>query len=88
MSVRGVLLGALGLAALQMIVSNNARAERVGGLATTLAGTLNHFLSPSVPAIPDRRAGLTTTAPSSSSSSGSPSGSPPPAPPPTGSRPV
>ncbi len=89
MSVRGVLLGALALAALQMVVSNNARAERIGALATTLSGMLNAFLSPSIAAIPDRRAtNPPATAPSSSSSSGQPSGTPPTSPAPTGTRPV
>jgi hypothetical protein len=89
-SVRGILLGALGLAALQMVVSSNARADRVGAIATTLAGAINHFLSPSVAAIPDRRGTTTASSPSSSATPGgtTPSGSPPASPAPTGRRPV
>jgi hypothetical protein len=88
MSVRGVLLGALALAALQMVVSNDARAQRLGSLATTVGGFITSFLSPSIPAIPDRRGTAPATAPASSSTGGPPSGSPPITPAPTGSRPV
>lgn len=60
MSVRGVLLGALGLALLQMVVSDPARADRLGTLGTVLSGAIARYLSPAIAAIPDLRSGATS----------------------------
>lgn len=59
MSVRGILIGSLGLAMLQLVVSNPDRANRLGALGSVLLAGVNRFLSPSIAAIPDRRSGAT-----------------------------
>lgn len=66
MSIRGVLLGALGLAVLQLVVSNPQRADRIGALGGIASGAIARFLSPAIAAIPDRRPGATTPPPASS----------------------
>jgi hypothetical protein len=91
MSVRGILLGSLGLALLQLIVSDPARAARVGALGGIASAAVARFLSPAVAAIPDRRTAATVPPPAS----GTPATTPPPptpgfaAPPPSSSlRPI
>lgn len=63
MSIRGVLLGAIGLALLQMVVSNPDRADRLGTLGTVVSGAIARFLSPAIAAVPDLRSGATTPPP-------------------------
>ncbi len=60
---RGLLAGALGLAALEVAVSSQASAERAGGIFSTLGAMARRFLDPGVPA-------FSKAASSSSSSSG------------------
>ncbi|MFC8717777.1 hypothetical protein [Kitasatospora sp. NPDC057198] len=55
MNWRYLLAGTLGLALLEAAVSSQASAERAGGLLTAIAGVVEHVLSPTVAAIPDRR---------------------------------
>lgn len=55
MSVRGVLMGALTLVALQVFVSNSAAYGSVGGMFDWAASAARRFLDPTVPAIPDFR---------------------------------
>jgi hypothetical protein len=58
----------MALALLEVAVSSQAAAGRVGGLLTAVSGLISHVLSPTVPAIPDlRKKG--TAAPSSTSGS-------------------
>lgn len=60
MSIRGILIGSLGLAMLQLVVSNPDRADRLGALGGVLLSAIDGFLSPAVAAIPDRRSSATT----------------------------
>jgi hypothetical protein len=53
--IRGLLLGVIGLAGLQVLVSNPRAYGSLGALGTILAGGVHAFLSPGVPAIPDKR---------------------------------
>lgn len=53
-TLRGIAVGVLGLAALDVAVSTDQAASRLGGLATGAAGLLRAFIDPSVPAIRDR----------------------------------
>jgi hypothetical protein len=64
-SIRGVLMGALGLAVLQLVISNPERADRVGALGGIASGLIARFLSPAIAAIPDRRSSATTPPPAS-----------------------
>ena len=50
-----VLAGVLALALLEVTVSSNAAAGRVGGLLDATASVVSHVLSPTVAAIPDLR---------------------------------
>lgn len=50
-----VLSGVLGLALLEAATSSNKAAGRVGDLLDGIASVISHVLSPTVPAIPDRR---------------------------------
>lgn len=53
--MKSVLVGVLGLAFLDLLLTSNNGAGLVGGAFTGAAGALQHFLSPSVPLIPDLR---------------------------------
>jgi hypothetical protein len=62
-----VLGGVLALALLEVAVSSQVAAGRVGQLLGTVSTVVEHVLSPTVPAIPDRRQhGGAAPAPSSS----------------------
>ena len=62
--------GVLGLALLEVAVSSQAAAGRVGGLLDAVASIIARVLSPAVPAIPDlRKKGGTT--PTSATTGGS-----------------
>lgn len=52
---RYALTGSLALALVDAAVSSNAAATRAGGMFTSLAGVIEHVLSPTVAAIPDLR---------------------------------
>lgn len=45
----------LALGLLQVAVSSSAAANRAGGLLSAVAKTIDHVISPTVPAIPDLR---------------------------------
>jgi hypothetical protein len=72
--VRGLIGGVAGLALLEVTVSNQTAAGRVGGIFTTAASWLARWLDPNVPLIPDLRAGAvnpfsgSTTAPTATGS--------------------
>lgn len=51
---RGVLAGALALIALE-VLTQQAAANRVGGLFGEVASGVRRMLAPNIPAIPDRR---------------------------------
>lgn len=55
MNWRALLAGTLALALLEATVSSQAAAQRAGGILTSLAGVVEHVLSPTVAAIPDLR---------------------------------
>jgi hypothetical protein len=65
--MRGILAGALALIALEVLVSNRTAAGAVGGVFDLVARAARGFLSPDVPAIPDRSSSSSssTVAPSS-----------------------
>lgn len=60
-AVRGIITGVVGLSLLEMVVSNQDAAGRVGGLFTTVAAILTHWLDPTVPLIPDLSGTTSTT---------------------------
>lgn len=49
----GIIGGVLGLALLEVVVSDQGTAGRVGGLFTTVSSVLSRWLDPSVALIPD-----------------------------------
>lgn len=65
MGWRGLLAGALGLAFLELVVSNPAASGRLGSAATGIGDVVRRFLSPAVPL-------FSPAAPKSSSSSTTP----------------
>jgi hypothetical protein len=80
MRVAPVLGGVLALALLEAAVSTDGAAGRVGQLLDGFASVVSHVLSPTVPAIPDRRthggAATATAAPATGGGSTSGGGSP------------
>lgn len=54
-ALRGVVVGVLGLSALQVLVSSPAAANNAGGAIQLAAGAFRRLVDPSVPLIPDRR---------------------------------
>lgn len=54
-ALRGALMGALGLTALEAAVSSNRGAKNTGRLFEMAAGFVNRLVDPSVALIPDRR---------------------------------
>jgi hypothetical protein len=54
-ALRGAAVGALGLTAMHAIVATPQGPGRVGGLLENAGGLVRRFISPAVPAIPDRR---------------------------------
>lgn len=74
-----VLVGAMGLAVLDAVVSRQAAAENVGGWLETLANVVRDFLSPAVPAFNTSSASSSTTAAVAFQGASSSSSSTPPA---------
>lgn len=52
---RGLVGGVVGLALLEVVVSSQQAAGRVGGLFTMAAGLLSRWLDPYTPLVPDLR---------------------------------
>lgn len=72
MSVRSFLTGVLGLIALEVVVSNPRAYGNLGGAAVAAGDAVDWFLSPYVPAIPDRRSSSLTAASSAAVQTGTP----------------
>lgn len=64
-TIRGVLAGSLGLAALQLLLSSSSipgsGTSLVSGLFVNLSKVVNRYMDPTVPLIPDLRASSGTT---------------------------
>lgn len=67
----GILLGALGLALLDGVVSRSTAVNNVGGAVAKIGTALDWFLSPEVPAFKTTAKGSTTATASSATTSGS-----------------
>lgn len=55
MSVRGLFGGVLALTFLQAVLSSDAATARTSGLISAMTTGFHHFMSPTVPLIPDLR---------------------------------
>lgn len=56
-ALRGIIAGTIGLSFLEAVVSSQSAAKNTGALFDLAASAMNRLVDPSVPLIPDRRAG-------------------------------